>query len=233
MSEFKLRKSNIEIKKLDNQIEPKDVPIPINSFVWIISGKKGTGKSTIILNLLNEKYKNGGLKKRFEKIYMVSPTSEIDPKFSKLIKELKTNNRYFNEANNKNLIEIFEDIKSDDDSVNKLLIMDDCACDLPKSTQNSVLNKMVILSRHYKLSIIITSQKYNKINPLIRSNADVISFFRTDNKKEFKTLIDDVNTDEDKFKLMYDFATDKNNFIHINMSTNPITFYKNFDKILL
>jgi hypothetical protein len=67
---------------------------------------------------------------------------------------------------------------------------------------------------------------------LIRSNADLISFFRTDNKREFKTLDEYINTDLEKLRKAYEFSTDKNNFLHINMYTNPINFYKNFDRIV-
>lgn len=228
---LKTIKSKIQIEKKDEQVDRNNHdPVPITSFVWIISGKKGTGKSTLLLNLLEVKKKYGGLKKRFKKIYMISPTAGIDPKFNKLTKELKNSERFYDIPDNKTFSEILEDVKESDGD--NLLILDDCADRLPKSTDQSILNRLVILSRHFKLSIIITSQKYNKINPLIRSNADLISFFRTDNKREFKTLDEDINTDLEKLRKAYEFSTDRNNFLHINMYTNPITFYKNFDLIV-
>ena len=164
---------------------------------------------------------------------MISPTAEHDPKFKKLVTELKQSDRFYDTPNNQTFEAVLNDLSdAKDDDEHSLLILDDCADRLPKSTDTSLLNRLVILSRHYKLCIIITSQKYNKINPLIRTNADLISFFRTDNKKEFKTLDEDLNTDLEKLKKAYDFSTDKNNFLHINMYTNPITFYKNFDRIV-
>ena len=227
-------KSKIQIEKKDDQVNRDNFdPIPPTSFVWIISGKKGTGKSTLLLNLMDTKKKLGGLKKRYSKIYMISPTAEHDPKFKKLVTELKQSDRFYDTPNNQTFEAVLNDLSdAKDDDEHSLLILDDCADRLPKSTDTSLLNRLVILSRHYKLCIIITSQKYNKINPLIRTNADLISFFRTDNKKEFKTLDEDLNTDLEKLKKAYDFSTDKNNFLHINMYTNPITFYKNFDRIV-
>jgi hypothetical protein len=225
-------KSKIQIEKKDDQLNRDNYdPIPPTSFVWIISGKKGTGKSTLLLNVLDTKKKVGGLKKRFDKIYMISPTAEHDPKFKKLVVELKNSDRFFDTPDNKTFNGILESLQENGDQ-NSLLILDDCADRLPKSTDLSLLNRLVILSRHYKLCIIITSQKYNKVNPMIRTNADLISFCRTDNKKEFKTLDEDLNTDADKLKRAYDFSTDKNNFLHVNMYTNPITMYKNFDRIV-
>ena len=229
-------KSKIQIEKKDDQVNRDNFdPIPPTSFVWIISGKKGTGKSTLLLNLMDTKKKLGGLKKRYSKIYMISPTAEHDPKFKKLVTELKQSDRFYDTPNNQTFEAVLNDLsdaKEERSDEHSLLILDDCADRLPKSTDTSLLNRLVILSRHYKLCIIITSQKYNKINPLIRTNADLVSFFRTDNKKEFKTLDEDLNTDLEKLKKAYDFSTDKNNFLHINMYTNPITFYKNFDRIV-
>ena len=229
-------KSKIQIEKKDDQVNRDNYdPIPPTSFVWIISGKKGTGKSTLLLNLMDTKKKLGGLKKRYSKIYMISPTAEHDPKFKKLVTELKQSDRFYDTPNNQTFEAVLNDLsdaKEERSDEHSLLILDDCADRLPKSTDTSLLNRLVILSRHYKLCIIITSQKYNKINPLIRTNADLVSFFRTDNKKEFKTLDEDLNTDLEKLKKAYDFSTDKNNFLHINMYTNPITFYKNFDRIV-
>ena len=230
---LKTEKGKIQIVKKDNQLNRNsEGPIPDTSFVYIISGKKGMGKTTVLINLLDIKKKYQGLKKRYDKIYLVSPTGEFDPKLKKLVKELKESNRFYDTPNNETFEIILDDLKDDKDS-HSLLILDDCADRLPKSVDLSLLNRLVILSRHFKLCIIITTQKYNKINPMIRSNADIISFFRTDNKKEYNTLKDDLNTDDDKLKMVYDFATTGNSFLHINMFSNPITYYKNFDKIII
>jgi hypothetical protein len=63
---------------------------------------------------------------------------------------------------------------------------------------------------------------------------DMLSFFRTNNKLEFKTLEDDVNVDEKELKRIYDFATDEpNSFLHISFFASKTTFYRKFDKIIL
>ena len=62
----------------------------------------------------------------------------------------------------------------------------------------------------------------------------MLSFFRSNNKLEFKTLEDDVNVDEKELKILYDFATDKpNSFLHISFFSGKPIFFNRFDKIIL
>ena len=83
--------------------------------------------------------------------------------------------------------------------------------------------------------MVSCSKKYNSLNTLKRSNADLISFFKTDNEKEYKTIEDDVFINNNLFRDINEYATDKgpNSFLHINLLSNPPTFYKKFDKIIL
>ena len=67
-----------KIKAIDNQVIRTDDPIPkgISGLIYLIIGKKGMGKSSLLLNLLNTKVKDGGLKKYYDNIYFVSPTAD-------------------------------------------------------------------------------------------------------------------------------------------------------------
>jgi hypothetical protein len=234
------------IKALDKQIGDVNEPIPkeTKALVYIISGKKGTGKSSLLLNLLKTPIKKGGLKKYYDNIFLISPTSKGDKKFSKLIKELDEDKKYYEDCNETTLNNIVDQIKEynddeeneDKDNIRHAIILDDCIADLPKAMEGSILNKIVSISRHMRTTIILIVQKYIGVNNLIRRNADIISFFRTDNKKEFKSLADDVNTDEGKLRMMYDIAMSDNNpndFLHINLLSTPVKYYKKFDEIII
>ena len=233
-----------KIKAIDNQVIRTDDPIPkgISGLIYLIIGKKGMGKSSLLLNLLNTKVNDGGLKKYYDNIYFVSPTADSpnEKKFKKLVKELKEHNKFYDKCDEENLNTIVDEIKAynkenEVDNPLNLLILDDCVLDLPKNQSDSILNKVVILARHLRTSVFVLSQKYNAINTVIRRNADIISFFRTDNKKELKSLCDDVNVDEWKLKALYDFATadSPNDFLHINLLSTPVSYYKKFDKIII
>lgn len=113
-----------------------------------------------------------------------------------------------------------------------LLIMDDCLHALPKSNQRSKINELFTTSRHKKLTIFITSQKYLKLNTIIRCNTDLLTVFHTDNKQELESIVDDWALDKDKFKKAYDFATEEPySFLHISFFGNKPLFFKKYDRI--
>jgi hypothetical protein len=98
--------------------------------------KKGSGKSTFVLNLLRKKEM---YRRHFNNIFLVSPTAQRDDKFQKLCDELKQNNNCYDECTAENLNEIRErvekfndDFLSDEKNKKKgkkphnLLILDDC-----------------------------------------------------------------------------------------------------------
>ena len=170
-----------------------------NHNIWLIIGKKGSGKSTFLLNLLRKKEM---YRRHFNNIFLVSPTAQRDDKFQKLCDELKQNNQCYDECTAENLNEIRErvekfndDFLSDEKNKKKgkkphnLLILDDCISDLNKGSEiKNIINKMTMNSRHLKLSIWIVSQKYRLVSTAIRANADLITFFKNENDIEKKAL---------------------------------------------
>lgn len=233
------------LKPLDNQLNRSliDGPIPdTRSCVYIMNASKGRGKTTALLNLLQVKKQDGGLRKYFDNIYMFSPTARSDDKTKKLVKELDRDGKFYEEFNDKTGNEVIDKIKeyneqkteeSPDAEIRNAIIFDDCMCDLPKSFESKGgLNRMIIQARHNKCWLIFLVQRYVGVNRVIRSQADLISFWKTDNQRELQALVDDVNIDKDKLKMLYEYATEKpNDFFHINLLNR--TFYKNFDRILV
>lgn len=225
-----------KLTPMDNQLIRSNAPLPkgSNAIVWIVAGRRGCGKTTMVLRTLSNK---DGYRKHFNNIFIVSPTGKHDPKMSKLIDEIELDNNFYEKLNNDTIIEIIEKNKrylDESPDCKNLLLLDDCMSDLPPSTTKGAFNDLIILSRHYHLSIFIVSQRYIGVSRVVRSNADLISFYHTDNKREFENLRDDLNVNEDKLKMLYEYATNDscNSFLHINLMTNPITYYKKFDRIL-
>jgi hypothetical protein len=237
---LKINKVSNDLKGLDNQVVRSDDPLPKQDIVWIINGGKGSGKSTMALNVLKSK---NGYKKWFDNIFLVSPTAQRDPKFNKLCEELDRDGKCYSTCDDETIDAIISKLMEFNDGFDSskeerrphsLVIFDDCLAFLPKSTQKSSFNRLITTSRHLNTSVWILTQKYNKVNPLIRANMDLLSFFRTNNKLEFKTLEDDVNVDEQELKTIYDFATEQpNSFLHISFFGGKPNFFKKFDKIIL
>ena len=261
MTEFKLEENEISkhLKPLDHQVNLNhNAPFPSSNFLYLCCGGIGSGKSTIVLNLLELDKSIGGFKKAFNRIYVVSPTSNQDGKFSRLIEEVSEDGNYFDECTNDNISEIMEKIKafnekfvSDQEKENdklkakhkkpkkieipsSLVIIDDCADSFSKK-RNNKLNKLVLTLRHLKTSVFILSQKLNAIPPIIRGQARCITFFPTLNSKEEQTLIDEINIDKALFKRLIDYCSqgEDHPFLHIKLGQGQPLFFKKFDRIMV
>jgi hypothetical protein len=56
--------------------------------------------------------------------------------------------------------------------------------------------------------------------------------FRTDNKKELQSFLEEQNGDEEVLTKLYEYATSEPySFLYINMYNTPIRYFKRFDEI--
>lgn len=187
---------NIKLSKFDFSCDDKDetIPLPLPqalNFFMLISGKAGSGKTSLILNLLCKRGKN--YNRKFDKVFIFSPsliTMKNDP-FSEIPEEQK-----FQELDEEILQAVLDDIKDTGEKV--LLIMDDVVNDITKNKHlQRLMNKILMNRRHLagengSVSVIITTQVYNKIPPPIRKNASHIILYHTKNRKEIDNLFDEL-----------------------------------------
>lgn len=240
-----------QIMPLDSQVARTDEPLPKGHMLHIFSGKRGSGKSTLMLNLLCRK--GSPYYRHFHNIYMCSPTAKRDPKWEKLVQELESEGHFHDKLDDEICDQIIKDVEAFNDKYlqgtydkktkkwikpkdkpHNLIILDDCLSAQPMSQQKSRINDLFVNSRHMKLSVWISTQKHNKLNTVCRSNADLISFYPTDSEKEFKSLSDDWSIGIDRLKKIYDFATSEDNsFLHVSFVPRRPVFFKRFDRILM
>jgi hypothetical protein len=229
--------SNI-LGPLDAQVTPTPEPLlPGNNIVYAIVGKKGSGKSTLVLSLFNSEK---AFKRRFNYVWMFSPTAQGDPKYEKLVEELTNANQFFDTCTDTILSGVLDRIRLINErwkrdhakkEIRHVLLLDDCMSDLSPSKQ-AMLSRIVVTSRHLHCSVIIASQKYNAIPTLIRAQLDLISCFKSYNTREVTTLQEDISIDPAAFYEIYEYCTDgPHSFMHVNLLTNPVTFYKRFDEL--
>ena len=242
MEKFEIKKNSLsgKLMALDKTItHHEDNPLSLHGYLtWVIVGRTGTGKSSLLMNALRHVYI-----KHFDNIFMVSPTSKFDPKMKKLSDELDVDGKLYTELNNDTVGEIIDRIEQSNEEIKEeekrnaknLVILDDCLHMFPKSHEKgSRLNELITTSRHRKTMLIITSQKWNSLSTLVRTNCAMISFFGSDSRQEVNTLIDDVNIDPKLFAELLHFSTsEKHSFIHISFLFPKPIFYKKFDRIIL
>jgi len=224
------------VKAHDNQLQIDENNIfGRKNFIYLCVGKKGSGKTSLILSLFNCPEKDGGFKKRFDKIYLVSTTALNDPKMDELVEELQKEGTFYNQINNDVVKDIIEDIKHTKDNWSKkskpefCILFDDIIHNLPSNRKKGqAINELMTSNRHKNTCVCILSQRLNELNPLIRSQADVVSFFRSDNKKEDEIFTDTYNVS----KEVLDYCVNEpHSFITVSYLHKKPKIYKRFDEL--
>ena len=211
---------------------PSPLPQALNFFL-LIAGRAGSGKTTLILNLLCKRGKN--YNKKFDKIYIFSPslaTLKQDP-FEEIPEDQK-----FMELDEEVLEAVLEDIAGSGEKV--LLLMDDVVNDIRKSTKlQTIMNRILMNRRHLagaggSVSVIMTTQVYNKIPIPIRKNATQIVLYNTKNKKEIENIFDELILIPKKefFEIMKYVFKKKKDFMYIDTNKDWNTMlHRNFNQL--
>jgi len=201
---------------------------------YLIIGKTGSGKTFYSKSILENDLKDVPKDNRF----LISPTAKPDTDTTLLsyFDEENIYNEYDDDFVGTILLklikaersEVYEDFfyKIDEETGRRvrrkrnkdekpiypeyLLFVDDCIEHLRKGGRVKGLSALITKSRHYNINLIITSQHYTSVSPVIRTNVKNIIIFGT-NTKQIK-IISDENSIFDGFKTFkkyFQTLTDK------------------------
>jgi hypothetical protein len=237
MSSIKVKENKITSKlvPLDNQLGNDDNIFPHRTgLLYLVIGRKGSGKTTVLLNLLKTKKEDGGYRGFYDNIFLINPNGK-DPKYSKLIEELEKSGNYYTEMTNDVLEEIEEKIRTFNDNYDgpgkpaNLLICDDCIHFLPKSNQKArVFHGIITGMRHLHLNMIITLQKLKGANTIVRSNADIVSVWRNDTKTEVKDIQEEFGFPAEYLEEAW---KDKHGFATVSFASGKPRYFIKFNEI--
>lgn len=253
-----------EFKVFDKQNDDTDVvqAFPMGNKrhkTWLISAIKRSGKSTLILNAI-EIYG-----KEFTDIYFLSPTAEDDPKFEKLVEKCRAHATFYRECSNRTILHVIADMRSNIKAWKRekllweaekkdpfrdrgqslrpppieprhLFLMDDGADKFGsphiKDTPLVMLNNN---AHHLKTSIWLASQRFGFFIPAMRTNADMLTFFRIPNLKEEKNVLGEISCPRMTFLKCLALATkDDYSFLHIHFfDRGRPTFFKKTQRIIV
>lgn len=105
-----------------------------------------------------------------------------------------------------------------------------------KIFKKEIFKKLVFKSRHYNISIIITSQSYFQLPKPIRLNMSYLILFETANKKELESIYNEnANTLTNKqfYKLVEDVFEIPYNFLWVNyFKSKKERFWEQFKRII-
>jgi hypothetical protein len=190
----------------------------------IICGKSFSGKSNVILNMMDfmkKPFKNrllvlcatldGSITKLQDTHGAVVMTDIYDDKGNNVIRKLLDHQRARKEAGLK--------------MKHYCIIADDLITNASFMKKNSIWNELFSQARHYYISVIVSTQSWKLLPAPVRRMSMYQIIFRITNANERKAIFDElsnsINVSEDEFQVIFDHCTtNKFDFIYIDAKNN-------------
>lgn len=217
------------------QLMREDV-IPRHPFRMLNSGASGSGKSMLVLNLLQRK---NFMKDFFDEIFLFSPTARGD-QIQQLL-DLSEDNicDELNDSGIEQLDYVFEkqnELVEEMGYLNspKVLIIFDDVISSPRFMNSNTFKRCFIQGRHINLSVIINTQKYHAIPRTMRLNCTDVAFFPS-SQSEVARIAEEFTPPSKtvkQFTVLVNYATaEPYNFLYINTRAKR-KYRKNLDVYL-
>jgi len=219
-----------------------------NGMVYVLTGSGGSGKSSLLLNMMRNKNMYRG---RYHNIFYICPSSSFSSvqkhpfeKHDKVYHELTVEllDSIYNQLvaikekateKKEKKIKAFEDQESEDEEEEEIqyscIIIDDMANALKNNAINIQLNKMIIKARHICCSFIFTLQSYYYMPKILRKQITYITIFKPKNIEEWNSIARELmNLNKEDALRIYDYVYDEP-YTHIDIDLIINKYYKNFN----
>jgi len=217
-------------------------PFQNSNFFYIIVGKPGSGKTSLLINMLNNRniYKNV-----FDKINLVMPKSTQQNIRNNIFDDLPEDQIFYDI--DESILDKIKSIKADfeeekemrkkkklkERKFNQLLILDDVTAYLKDKENLRMLTDISTNRRQYNLSVILLVQFLRAVPRPIRFFTTTLYFFKPSNNLDMSILKEEyITIDADQFVKLANFVfNNQHDFLIINK--NNETYYKNLQKIIM
>jgi hypothetical protein len=204
----------------------------------LICGKAGSGKTSLLINMISQKGANRIYRKVFDKILLVMPSNSRKSMKNNPLDDLP-DDQMFDEFNYK-VIDKVKEIREEFDvldkknkrSRNQLLILDDITATLKNNDIQKALIELATNRRHLKLSIILLVQFIRAVPRPVRFQITQIAFFKPANQLDSKIIQEEyINLPHDQYNDLTRFVwVNSHDFLFIDKQNE--TYFKNLQKII-
>lgn len=221
-----------------------------NGMIYVLTGSGGSGKSSLLLNLMRDKTMYRG---KFHNIFYICPSASFNSvqkhpfeKHDKVYHELTVGllDGIYNQliaikekATKKKdkKIKAYEDQESDEEEDEEIqyscIIIDDMADALKNVSINTQLNKMIIKARHLCCSFIFSIQSFYYMPKILRKQITYITIFKPKNIEEWNSIAKELmNLIKDDALKVFDFVYNEP-YSHIDIDLITNIYYKNFNRL--
>jgi len=225
----KLNILQVKNKNTDDEKKFKDIDyrLPKPPFLGVLNGTVRCGKSTLLMNLL---YNDSFYKNVFDEVVFISPTCLNDMTLTHLRDDDEItkicDNLHDIDLILKSLVEIQKQI--DQKNNHMLIILDDM---LGYIKPRSYLAFLCTRYRHFKISLIISSQSFRSIPNVVRTNTSFYIIFSSTNNKEVEKQNEEFDGLFPNFKQLLKKATEKPyKFLYLDLK--KVRAFTGFDDIM-
>eukprot|EP00873_Tetraselmis_striata_P039022 jgi/Tetstr1/459286/TSEL_004685.t1 len=215
--------------KCDVKIHPQiQSPLPDKSFFMTFIGSAGSGKTSLMVNMLRSPQMYF---QAFKHVHLVMPPHSLA---SLDVKIFKKHDKTYPDLDWATLDKIHEKTReAADEEEFSLLVIDDMAAALKDNEIQRLMKLLIYNRRHLRLSIIMLVQSFNTIPLPVRKTISHFAMLKFKNKREYEAIFKeliflDPHTADSLmrfvFRERYDFL-----FCDVEKSL----FYKKFDRINL
>lgn len=229
-------------KITDNKGRSVCSPLMQTSFLYLISGPSGSGKSNLLVNLLTKSGKSKcgknmkSYKGMFDHIIMASPSAHTIQ--NELMDTIPTEQRF--DSLDEEVFEKVEELTEDavEKDIHTLVVLDDVSSELRKKDVENQLNKLVKNRRHFNVSLIIISHKITDYGTALRNNANLIFIFRPKSKREYDMITNEfmMRPAPECKQIIDHIYQGKHDFMLIDQSlrnNSQFNFHRNFDRLMI
>jgi len=225
-----------------------------NGMVSVLTGSGGSGKSSLLLNMMKDKTMYRG---KFHNIFYFCPSSSFNSvqhhpfeKHERVYHQLSVEllDGIYNQLiaikedateKKEKKVKAFIDEASEDEEEEKkeiqysLIIIDDMANYLKENRINTQLNKMIIKARHICCGFVFCLQSYYLMPKILRKQITYISIFKPKNQEEWNSIAKELmNLSKDDALAVYNYVFNEP-YTHIDMDLVTNKYYKNFNLLEL
>ena len=235
--------SKIEIKvpKMDcDDVISNKIPEPLDnkSFVMLVVGAKGSGKTSLMVSLITgQKKPFKAYRGVFDEVILNMPKASRRSISGDPFKSLPEGSCY-EDFDLHLLDEIYEKAEERaEDEEFTLAIIDDASSKL--KTNKMMIDKLTLLvhrHRHLRLSLMILVQDLTSVPLGIRKNADSIVYFRPTNEKSniiFREEFLGGFSKEEMNELMKFVFKKKGDFLLVKLNVIPFQYYRGLNKLII
>lgn len=211
-------------------------PLDKKSFVYLMVGAKGAGKTSLMTSLVSGRSKPfKAYRGKFDDVIINMPESSARSIAGDPFKSIPRSNMIadFDEKLLQTIYEKAEEHAEEEEFT--LAVLDDASSKL-KTNKHIIdgLTQLVHRHRHLRLSMMILVQDLVSVPLGIRKNADAIFYFRPTNEKSNQIFREEFLggfSKEETNKFMDFVFRKKGDFLMVKLNVQPFEYYRNFNKI--